>query len=160
MCFFMKEDTMKNNKNILKILIAAVVCVLLVVFVYQFTKPKTVEGKKEVTLIVVVHSEDGDETVATEKVNTDAETLGELLVEVDKNGVLAVKLDGSATDQYGRTLVAIGEYETLDWTTGPWWLYNSTTNETCVSAGYCSGIDQTPIYNGDIFEFIFTDSFE
>lgn len=149
-----------KNKNIFKILIAAVLCLVLVGVVYQFTKPKTVEGQKEVTLIIVVQTEEGEENIASEIVKTDAETLGELLEEVNKDGIITVELSGSKDDQYGRSLVKIGEYETLDWNTGPWWLYNSTTNETCVSAGYCSGIDFTPIYDGDIFEFIFTSSFE
>ena len=70
------------------------------------------------------------------------------------------ELSGEKTDAFGRFIVGVDDYVTEDSAAGPWWLYDSETNPDCVSASYCSGIDQAPIYDKDLFTFTFTSSFE
>ena len=72
---------------------------------------------------------------------------------------LEYNFSGNVSDPFGRYIVGIGEYVTTDSAVGPWWLFNSTTNQDCVSAGYCPGMDITPLYDKDIFTFEFTASY-
>jgi hypothetical protein len=156
-CFFM-GGTM--NKSFTRIIVAVVAAALLYVGVSYLTKPPVEQGSKEVTLIMSTKLEGEVNEVFKKTFKTDAEMLGDLLEEGVVRAYFTIELSGNKTDAYGRFIVAINEFKTEDSNKGPWWIYDSKTNETCVTAGYCSGIDATPVYDKDVFEFTFTDSFE
>ena len=149
-----------NKKNITRILIVLIVAGAAVFAVRHFTTPKVEEGAKTVEVRIEVEKESGGtELIDSFYLTTSAETVAELLETIDAAGMHKITLSGSKDDVYGRTLIGIDDYVMPDWTSGPWWLYNSETNETCVAAGYCDGIDLNPIYDGDVFTFRFTSTY-
>lgn len=129
---------MKKNK---KTLIAAIVFVLVVIAlggVYYFTKPKTKEGQKDVTLVVV--NKAGEET--TYKVDTDAKYLLEVMEDAKEQGLTYEGEDGD----YG---VMIRE-EAVFADDGAYWGFS-------VNGNYCEyGISEQPVADGDEFEIKYT----
>lgn len=146
------------KKNLVRIGVAVVLLVV-GLFVYNQFFRKGVEGSKEVQIILTVDQEGEDIVVLDVTKRTDDEMLGTFLESVLKEENLDYNFSGNVSDPFGRYIVGIGEYETTDSAVGPWWLFNSTTNKDCVSAGYCPGIDITPLYDKDIFTFEFTASY-
>lgn len=132
----------------------AIVLALALYFgVGYLNQPKVEIGEKEITVSIVII--DDTEKVYLEKtVNTDAEMLSSLLEEMDEADYFKLHLGGNKTDQYGRFLIGFDDYVTEDMNVGPWWGYNSENNKDCVEAGFCSGVDMAPIYDGD--DFVFT----
>lgn len=146
------------KKNILRIGIALVL-VIGSLFVYnQFFRQGNV-GSKEVQIILTIDQNGEDVVILDITKRTDDEMLGTFLETILEEEELEYNFSGNVSDPYGRYIVGIGDYETTDSTVGPWWLFNSTTNENCVSAGFCPGIDITPLYDKDIFTFEFTSSY-
>ena len=37
---------------------------------------------------------------------------------------------------------------------GPWWIYNSSNNETCIKMKYCPAVSELDIKDQDSFEFV------
>ncbi len=146
------------KKNVVRIGVAVV---LLVggLFVYNQFFRQGVEGSKEVQIILTVDQEGEDVVILDVTKRTDDEMLGTFLETVLKEENLEYNFSGNVSDPFGRFIVGIGEYVTTDSAVGPWWLFNSTTNQDCVSAGYCPGMDITPLYDKDIFTFEFTASY-
>ena len=146
------------KKNVVRIGVAVV---LLVggLFVYNQFFRQGVEGSKEVQIILTVDQEGEDVVILDVTKRTDDEMLGTFLETVLKEENLQYNFSGNVSDPFGRYIVGIGEYVTTDSAVGPWWLFNSTTNQDCVSAGYCPGMDITPLYDKDIFTFEFTASY-
>ena len=146
------------KKNVVRIGVAVV---LLVggLFVYNQFFIQGVEGSKEVQIILTVDQEGEDVVILDVTKRTDDEMLGTFLETVLKEENLEYNFSGNVSDPFGRYIVGIGEYVTTDSAVGPWWLFNSTTNQDCVSAGYCPGMDITPLYDKDIFTFEFTASY-
>lgn len=60
---------------------------------------------------------------------------------------------------YGTQVVGLMGVNTSDWNVGPWWMYESENNADCVALGYCMGVDEVKISDGDIFTFTFTSDF-
>lgn len=150
---------MKNlNKKILAIILVLVVAIG-GIFVVQSLLPQTVQGAKKISITLVNEMEDPATTVFENKeYQTDAETLGAFLDEVKDE--LKIEI-GCETSEYGRCLESIASLNgDLSSATGPWILYESENNESCSSAGYCPGIDDLAIANGDTFNFKYTDSYE
>ena len=146
------------KKNVVRIGVAVV---LLVggLFVYNQFFRQGVEGSKEVQIILTVDQEGEDVVILDVTKRTDDEMLGTFLETVLKEENLEYNFSGNVSDPFGRYIVGIGEYVTTDSAVGPWWLFNSTTNQDCVSAGYCPGMEITPLYDKDIFTFEFTASY-
>lgn len=136
-----------------KIIIALsiIVAVCLVVLGVNTLMPKTQVGSKSIT--IVIEDKMNNKELYSKTVRTDAEKLGDLLVEVKE--VKAVFEDST----YGRLLVSLVDVAQKDPVTGPWWLYSSTKNESCLAAGMCMGVDDTPIKDGDDFTFVYTNTF-
>ena len=62
-----------------------------------------------------------------------------------------------AESPFGHTVEAINGYVgDMASATGPWILYSSDNNLSCVANGFCLGIDDLPIYDGDHFVFSYT----
>ena len=147
-----------NKKTLVKIAIALTLGLLLFLIVNHFNQLDYIEGQKEITLIIALETDEADEIIVELSVLTYALTLGELLDELNANDVLAVEFD--TTSFLGRSIISINDFTTYDWASGPWWVFNSINNASCLDAGFCAGIDQTPIDDGDQFIFIFIASFE
>ncbi len=142
----------------------SIITVILVAFgVYGVLKPiifPTMTGEKTIELSIVVDDENGQIEVFSDLVHTDSETLGDLLDEVDEfYDELDFSYSGEKTDAWGRMILSINEYETLDMSTGPWWLINSDNNKDCAAAGFCNGIDLQSVYDQDHFELNFTSAY-
>ena len=107
---------MKNKKMIIA-LVAVVAVIALLLGVYTVTRPETVEGGKNVTVVIVY--EDGSEKKL--EFYTAAEYLSELLVAEN----LA---EGYESDEYGFTITGVDGI-VLDWNTdGAYWaLYEGDT---------------------------------
>ena len=100
---------MKNKKMVLAV-VALVVVIGLMMGVYFATRPETVEGMKDVGIVIVY--EDG--TVRSELYNTEAEYLSELLLEKEL-------VTGYESAEYGFTIEAVDGIA-LDWNTdGAYW---------------------------------------
>ncbi len=136
------------KKNAVRIALAAILLVggLFAIKLYQDSQ--LVQGAKAITIIV----KDEQETVLLDKVvHTDAETLGDLLDELAEDQVITIELAGEQSDVYGRYIVSM--FDKMGGTNGPWWLFESDNNPTCVSQGFCNGIDKNPIQDQDVFVF-------
>lgn len=146
-----------------KRLVYSLVAILLAFAVYFGLKPilfPTMAGEKDIQLTISVDAESGEVIVFDELVHTDALTLAELLNEVDEfYDELNIEYQGSATDAYGRMILAVNDYRTEDMASGPWWMINSSNNLDCVAAGYCNGVDLQSIYDQDAFVLNFTSSY-
>ena len=149
-----------NKKTLTRICIALVIFVALFFTVKELTKPKVEVGSKTVEIIVIDNTGEEATIVYQGAHQTDAQFLADLLVELQEKQIITLELQGNQSDAYGRSIVMIMDLKTEDWNIGPWWVFDSTTNQDCLSAGFCSGIDATPIYDQDIFEFTFTVTFE
>lgn len=134
--------------------VAVVLAVGLYFGVEYLTQPDVEVGEKEVSVEIIVIEEE-EKVIINQTVNTDAEMLSSLLEEMDEADYFTLHLGGEKTDQYGRFLVGFNEYVTEDMSVGPWWSYTSDNNKDCVEAGFCSGVDMAPIYDGDNFVFTF-----
>ena len=115
---------MKTNKKVFA-LIAIVLVAALMAGVYVMTRPKAVEGGKNVTVVIVY--EDGTEKKL--EYATDLEYLSELLLEKE----LAT---GYTSEEYGFTIEAVDGI-TLDWSKdGAYWaLYEGDEYATTSAAG-------------------------
>jgi hypothetical protein len=136
------------NKKVLGIVIAAILLVGGLTAIKLYQDSQLVQGAKAVTIIV---KDDQDTVLLNKVVHTDAETLGELLDELAEDKVITLELAGDESDVYGRYIVSM--FDKMGGTNGPWWLFESDTNPTCVSQGFCNGIDQNPIQDQDEFVF-------
>ncbi len=57
---------------------------------------------------------------------------------------------------YGMQINGLMGVETTNWNKGPWWVYTSENNESCVQAGYCLGASELKVADGDEFSFTFS----
>lgn len=130
---------MKNKKSMMLAIIGLVVAVALLVTVYFVTRPETTEGSKAFTL-TVTHS---DGTVKTFNYSTDAEFLGDFLVE---KGVVEI---GDVDD--GMFAYADGEKAVYEENGCYWGFY--------VNGGYATvGLFDTPIEDGAVYELRYEDA--
>ncbi len=131
------------------ILAAMVLCVL----GFRFLLPGE-EGNEDVkqVTITVINDIEGTE-LFSDTVETQAQTLGELL---DETKELKAVMEQST---YGRLLVSLLDLNQGEMTTGPWWLFESDNNESCKASGFCPAVDQTVIADQDRFVFRYTDSY-
>src|SRR5690554_5798180 len=139
-----------------------IVAIVAVLFIIQdYFKPEVIEEQKTVTLTFSIVEEDGTQQLEQIDVGSIKEdellTLGDVIDKVNRDhDHINFKLSGSKDSEFGRYIEGINEYLTEDISTGPWWFYNSETNEVCIAAGFCDGIDTQPVYDEDIFDFEFT----
>ena len=128
----------KKNKKLLVIgIVALAVLVAAFALIWIVTRPETSAGAKEIIVIV----DYGNETSDTFEIATDAEFLREAIErEVDLEG------DESEFGLYIKAVNGIAADESLQ----QWW---------CITKGgesVMSGVDTTPIADGDQFELTLT----
>jgi hypothetical protein len=146
MCVFIEGGNMK--KNAVRIGLAFLVLALSLGAYKIYTDSRLDQGSKSIQIVI----QDDKQVVLFDKtVKTDAETLGDLLDEMILEQRISIVFSGNKSDLYGRFITKINELEAKE--AGPWWVYASTNNTECVSAGYCGGIDMNPIHDKDIFTF-------
>ena len=108
----------------------------------------------EMTLEIIILDADNETELFNDfvTVNGEVETLYDFLA-------LATDLQVVMEEgEYGNLITSIlGLEQNMD--KGPWWLYESTTNQDCVAAGMCSGVDDVRIVNNDKFTFKLTSTF-
>ena len=129
---------MKKNKRLLAGLGALVLLILVFGSVYLTSRPDTTQGDKTIT-VEVVHK---DASAATHTYTTDAEYLGEVL--------LAEGLIQGEEGPYGLYITEVdGEQAVYEVDNSYWALYEG-------GAYAATGVDQTPIEDGDRFSLVYT----
>ncbi len=151
-------------KKYLKYALPVVVLVGALLLANHFLRPKVVLETKSITLSFVIDLEDDKQELGSITIKSKGEEdlllLGDVLDRInEEDNDYTIELAGAKTDQYGRFVAGVNDYITQDMAAGPWWGYDSTTNQDCVEAGFCSGIDVLPIYDNDIFTFTFSVGF-
>lgn len=124
---------MKEKKKVIVAVVAliAAVCVFAGVY-YAFGRPETSAGSKTVTIEVAAPDYSN-----THKIKTDAEFLGDALKE---EGII----EGEES-QYGLFITSVDSIKADD-SKQQWWCI------TKGGAGVMTGVDVTPIADGDTFE--------
>ena len=124
---------------------------IIVFSIDYFTKNDTKEGSKEIRIKVV--DEINDKVLYDDIIFTDALTLDKALLEVKELKVVVKE------GPYGLELSSILEIDqTFD--TGPWWVYSSDNNKTCLEQTFCPVLNDLPINDKDSFKFSYIDKFE
>lgn len=128
---------MKNKKVLLGVG-AVVLIVAIMLVVYMFTRPETTEGAKTLT-VDIVHS---DGTTNTVTIDTDAEYVGEALME---EGIV----EGEQAE-YGLYMTKVDGEQAIYETDGAYWAFY-------VNGEYANtGIDMTPIEEGVSYSLEYT----
>ena len=114
-----------NNKKLIAAVVALVLVIAALAGVYLATRPETVEGQKNVTIVIVY--EDGTEKKL--EYTTTCEHLSDLLLEKEL-------VTGYASEEYGFTIESVDGI-TLDWATdGAYWaLYEGEEYAVTSAAG-------------------------
>lgn len=129
---------MKKNRNMAAALCAVVALAVLMAAVYRATRPTVSRGEKTIT-VEVVHK---DETSKHFTYQTDEQYLGDLLLD---EGLIR----GEA-GAYGLYITEVdGEQAVYEVDGGYWALYEG-------GAYASTGVDQTPIEDGDAFALVYT----
>ncbi len=132
----MAEKKMNGKKTLIAAVIVVIVAVLMFAGWY-FTRQKPVEGQKDITVTVVYKDESSDKF----EITTQAEFLRQALEEKD-----LVKGDES---EYGLFITEVNGVK-VDADNQEWWCITKS-GETVNT-----GVDTTPIADGDSFEITLT----
>lgn len=113
------------------------------------------EETMKINFTIIDASEGEDEILFDEAVVVSAscETLADVINEA-KEELNAVTEDGA----YGMQIMGLMGKE-CNWDKGPWWLYDSKNNDSCVNAGYCDGASNLVVEDGDSFTFRLTSEY-
>jgi len=139
--------------NVKKILIALVAVVAVVVIGYNMSPLKGQVGEKEIS-ITILNGETGEVLLDSKVIKTDAESLGEALVEHQEE--LEMEAEES---QYGLYITGfMGLSSKENGATGPWWMYSyeSPSQNLEMPIGQAPGVDSLMIQDGDIVTFSYT----
>ena len=129
---------MSKNKKIIIAVVAIVAVIAVFLGVYFATRPDTSEGAKTIT-VEVVHS---DESSKTFTYHTDAEYLGEVLLD---EGLI----EGENGD-YGLYVTVVDGEEAVYEEDGAYWAFYQGGEYAM------QGVDQTPVNDGDAFSLVYT----
>ncbi len=134
----MNKTMQRTSKKTIWIVIA-VLAVLAAAFAIIYTQfgPKTTEGSKKITVEVVLE----DKTVQTYHYATDAMYLGEVL---EKE-----KLIEGTKGEFGLFVTKVAGVE-VDANKQQWWCFTKNGDNVM------TGVDQTPIADGEKYEITFT----
>ena len=139
--------------NVKKILIALVAVVAVAVIGYSISPLKGQEGEKEIS-ITILNDETGEVLLDSKVIKTDAESLGEALVEHQEE----LKMEAEES-QYGLYITGfMGLSAKENGATGPWWMYSyeSPSQNLEMPIGQAPGVDSIMIQDGDIVTFSYT----
>lgn len=131
---------MNKRKEILKTFLAigtiAFIAVIMLV-AYQMFKPETTKGSKKIVVEVIIPDKENQEFT----INTDAEYLRQALDEINL-------IKGTEGD-YGLFISEVNG-RVVDSSKQEWWCLTKNGEEVF------TGVDQTPITDGDHYEFTLT----
>ena len=129
---------MKKNTKLIVAVIALVVVIAALLCVYAVTRPETSQGAKTFT-VEVVHA---DGSTKTFTYHTDEEYLGAVL--------LAEGLIAGEEGPYGLTIITVDGEDAVWETDNAYWsiMVNGAYGE--------SGVDATPVNDGDLFRLVYT----
>jgi hypothetical protein len=134
------ERRMRQNKNLLKSLIAfgllALVVVIMLITYFQF-KPAGIKGSKEIVVEVAIPEEETKEFT----LNTDVEFLRQALEEKE--------LIKGSESEFGLFITEV-DGRVVDDTKQEWWCITKDGENVF------TGVDETPIADGDHFEITLT----
>ncbi len=136
----MNNTTGKNKKIIVigLIVLAALIAIFAAVYFLVINPP--VSGDKTIT-VEIIHA---DQTEKTVEINTDAEYLRQALEEKDL-------IEGTESE-YGLFVLTV-DGETVNGDNQEWWCFTEN------GESLMTGVDMTPIEDGDQFEITFTVGF-
>ncbi|MFV0498465.1 MAG: hypothetical protein ACK5NF_00275 [Bacilli bacterium] len=148
----------KLNKKILLALVVALVGTAVFIYIESLL-PQTTTGEKTITISFVDEVSNPTITIFENlEYQTNSLTLGQFLDEIKEDKDIKI---GCTDSQYGRCIEGIGSLlSDFNNAEGPWILYSSQDNQSCLNVGYCPGIDELAINDGDNFQFTFTNTFE
>ena len=129
---------MKKNTKLIIAVIALVVVIAALLCVYAFTRPETSQGAKTFT-VEVIHA---DGSTKTFEYHTDEEYLGAVL--------LAEGLITGEEGPYGLTVITVDGEDAV-------WEKDNAYWAIMVNGAYGeSGVDATPVNDGDVFQLVYT----
>lgn len=129
---------MKNKKTIITSIVVLLIALVGFGAYNYFVKAGVQKGEKNITVIVEDSRNDYKEEL---KHNTDAEMLGQAL---DEMGI--IKTEDSS---FGRIVMGVNNID-ADMDKTEWWKF--TINDV----DSVTGVDGTPVKDGDVIKFIFT----
>ncbi len=142
---------MKSSMKKGLIAIAAIVLVAVIAFIISpMTKQ---EGDKSLT-ITILNDETGETLLEDKVLKTDAESLGEVLVQYEDE--LQLEAEESEFGLYITGFLGLSSKE--NGATGPWWMYSyeSPSQDLEMPIGQAPGVDSLMIHDGDIVTFSYT----
>ena len=98
--------------------------------------------KKKITIIAV--NQNGEEII-NKTLFTHNQTLEKVLLELED---IEVIIEYSIQGSYVTELNGVKQG-----TNGPWWVFESETNNECIKNGYCPAIDKVAVQEEDVFIF-------
>lgn len=112
-------------------------------------------GEKSITIDIYdkTDAQKANKAIVTLHEDTDAKTLSEFMKE--EKDVKAVVEQG----EYGSLLTEIYGLK-QDMEKGPWLVYDSDNNASCLEAGMCPAMDEVVLKDGDYFRVELISSFE
>ncbi len=105
--------------------------------------------------VIIIDASQEEETVLFDEqvaFNDEVATLADLLTSNEQFELV------SEETEYGLSILGLMGVEG-NWDKGPWWLYESENNEQCVAAGYCDGVSNLTVSDGDVFTFRLTSEY-
>lgn len=140
------------DKKMKKSIFIRVIIVLALVGAYLLVSNlnKPVGDDTSKTVILEIFNLD-EESTYNEAIKTNAETLGELIDEVNEQK-LKFNLSGDKDSEFGRYIETIEDVENKS----GFWVYESENNKMCLAEAFCPGIDALVIEDKDKFEFTIT----
>ncbi|MBS3201326.1 DUF4430 domain-containing protein [Turicibacter bilis] len=139
--------------NVKKALIALVAIVAVVVIGFTISPMSKQEGEKSITITIL--NDESKETLLDNKVlKTDAESLGEVLVQYKDE--LQLEAEESEYGLYITGFLGLSAKE--NGATGPWWMYSyeSPSQGLEMPIGQAPGVDSLMIHDGDMVTFSYT----
>jgi len=112
---------------------------------------------EEVTIqIKVINKDDGDTIVFDDEVTSEIPSESSLADFLTDQTAFDVTLSEGA---YGLQIDKIAGL-VADMTSGPYIVYDSSNNKQCLEAGFCDGVSNLIVEDGDSFTFTYTSTFE
>lgn len=132
------------------------VCLLVILMLFGCGKKEEIEKQEDLTLHITVIDETKNITLLDKEITVSDQAIETLEDFLQYAPELETEL---STGSYGAQIDGLMGLKTQNWSSGPWWVYESDNNESCVAMGMCDAISSLKVKEGDHFVFKFMDSF-